>query len=58
MSLQTKHICEFGPFRLAAAERLLQRDGEAVSLTPKGFDLLVALVERHGHLLEKDELLK
>src|SRR5215468_2879023 len=58
MSLQTKHIYEFGPFRLDAAEHLLLRDGEAVPLTPKAFDLLLALVERHGHLLEKEELLK
>jgi TolB-like protein/DNA-binding winged helix-turn-helix (wHTH) protein/Tfp pilus assembly protein PilF len=58
MSLQTKHIYEFGPFRLDAAEHLLLRGGEAVPLTPKAFDLLLALVERHGHLLEKDELLK
>jgi DNA-binding winged helix-turn-helix (wHTH) protein len=27
-------------------------------LIPKAFDLLLALVEQHGHLLEKDELLK
>src|SRR5215510_5390244 len=58
MSLQTKHIYEFGPFRLVVAEHLLLLDGETVQLTPKAFDLLLALVERHGHLLEKDELLK
>src|SRR5215831_20792137 len=58
MSLQTKHIYEFGPFRLDEAEHLLLRDGETVPLTPKAFDLLLALVERHGHLLEKDELLR
>src|SRR5262245_26112481 len=58
MSLQTKHIYEFGPFRLDEAEHLLLRDGEAVPLQPKAFNLLLALVERHGHLLEKDELLK
>ncbi|MBK9316930.1 MAG: transcriptional regulator [Acidobacteria bacterium] len=58
MSLQTKHLYEFGPFRLDAAEHLLLRDGEAVPLTPKSFDLLLALVKRHGHLLEKDELMK
>jgi DNA-binding winged helix-turn-helix (wHTH) protein/TolB-like protein len=29
-----------------------------VSLTPKAFDLLLALVERQGRLAEKDELLK
>jgi DNA-binding winged helix-turn-helix (wHTH) protein/TolB-like protein len=58
MSQQSKHLYEFGPFRLDAGERLLQRDGESVPLTPKAFDLLLALVEHHGHLLEKDELLK
>src|SRR5262249_34704388 len=58
MSLQTKHIYEFGPFRLNEAEHLLLRDGEAVPLTPKAFDLLLALVERHGRLLEKEDLLK
>jgi DNA-binding winged helix-turn-helix (wHTH) protein len=58
MSRQSTHLYDFGPFRLDAAEHLLLRDGEAVPLTPKAFDLLLALVERHGHLLEKDELLK
>jgi TolB-like protein/DNA-binding winged helix-turn-helix (wHTH) protein/Tfp pilus assembly protein PilF len=58
MSHQLHQIYEFGPYRLDAAERLLMRDGEAVPLQPKVFDLLLALVERHGHLLEKDELMK
>jgi TolB-like protein/DNA-binding winged helix-turn-helix (wHTH) protein/Flp pilus assembly protein TadD len=58
MSLQTKRIYEFGPFRIDAVEHLLLRNGESVPLTPKAFDLLLTLVEHHGHLLEKDELLK
>jgi len=58
MSQQPRHIYEFGPFRLDAAERLLMRDGEVVPLQPKVFDLLLAMVERHGRLLEKDELMK
>jgi DNA-binding winged helix-turn-helix (wHTH) protein len=58
MSLHTKHIYEFGPFRLNEAEHLLLRDGESVPLTPKAFDLLLALVGRHGRLMEKEELLK
>ena len=48
---------EFGPFRLDPAERLLLRDGQAVALTPKAFDLLVYLVEHHGHLVEKQSLM-
>src|SRR5262245_43186206 len=58
MSPQPKPIYEFGPYRLDAAERLLTRDGEVVSLQPKVFDLLLALVERRGRLLDKDVLLK
>ncbi|MGH9844074.1 MAG: winged helix-turn-helix domain-containing protein [Blastocatellia bacterium] len=58
MSRQPNRIFEFGSYRLDAAERLLWRDGEAVPLQPKVFDLLLALVERHGRLLEKDELMR
>src|SRR5262245_32564980 len=58
MSHQPKQIYEFGPYRLDAAERLLSRGGEVVPLQPKAFDLLLALVERPGRLLEKDELMK
>jgi Tol biopolymer transport system component/DNA-binding winged helix-turn-helix (wHTH) protein len=58
MSKQLKKLYEFGQFRLDPAERLLVRDGEVIPLQPKVFDLLLALVEHHGHLLEKDELMK
>jgi len=58
MSHQPQQIYEFGPYRLDAAERMLLRDGAAVPLQPKVFDLLLTLVERHGRLLEKDELMK
>jgi len=58
MVRQPAYLYEFGPFRLDAAERLLSRDGEAVPLSPKAFDLLLALVERQGRLLEKNELMK
>src|SRR5262245_49891655 len=50
-------IWEFGPFRLDETERLLLRAGEPVGLTPKVFDTLVALLERSGRLVEKDELM-
>jgi DNA-binding winged helix-turn-helix (wHTH) protein/Tol biopolymer transport system component len=54
-----KHeIYEFGPFRLEIAEQKLLRNGEAVPLTPKVFDMLVMLVRNSGHLVEKDELIR
>jgi Tol biopolymer transport system component/DNA-binding winged helix-turn-helix (wHTH) protein len=58
MNQHSDHCYEFGPFRLDAEERRLLREGEAVPLPPKAFDLLLVLVECHGHLMQKDELLK
>lgn len=48
----------FGPFRLEPAERRLLREGRAIALTPKAFDLLVILVKNAGHLLKKEDLLE
>lgn len=49
---------EFGPFRLDGSEHMLLRDGQHVPLTPKIFDVLRVLVQNHGHLVEKESLLK
>jgi len=49
---------EFGPFRLDVREQLLRRDGELVPLTPKLFDILLALILNSGHILTKDEMMK
>src|SRR3954466_13271454 len=48
----------FGPYSIDSDSRLLFRDAERVSLSPKAADVLLALVEREGQLLTKDELLK
>jgi eukaryotic-like serine/threonine-protein kinase len=58
MSSPAKHLYEFGPFRLDTAERILLRDGHPVSLTPKAYEVLLALVRRAGHIVEKDELMR
>ncbi|GAB2865200.1 winged helix-turn-helix domain-containing protein [Pseudoduganella ginsengisoli] len=47
----------FGPFRLVPAERALYGSGGAVRLHGRAFDLLLALVERAGEVIAKDELL-
>jgi DNA-binding winged helix-turn-helix (wHTH) protein len=52
-----ERLFEFGRFRLDPRERLCLRDDRAVPITPKAFDLLLYLVERHGHLVEKQELM-
>src|SRR5215203_3779168 len=48
---------EFGPFRLDAGERVLLQERQIVPLRPKDLELLLALVENSGRLVEKDELL-
>ena len=48
---------EFGPFVLDVTERRLVREGHPVTLAPKAFDLLAALVRKAGHLVTKTELL-
>ena len=50
-------IYEFGPFRLDPGERRLSREGQPITLRAKIFDTLCVLVEAHGHLLDKDELI-
>src|SRR5579859_5969907 len=52
------YLYEFGPFRLDPTERLLLRDGRPIPITPKAFDVLLVLVQRSGHLIEKRELLE
>jgi DNA-binding winged helix-turn-helix (wHTH) protein/Flp pilus assembly protein TadD len=49
---------EFGPFRLDARKRVLWREGELVKLPPRALDLLLALVEQHGDVVAKEELLR
>jgi len=47
----------FHPYRLDPGRRLLTREGQPISLTPKEFDTLLALVEAEGKVLEKEELI-
>ncbi len=57
MSLKTNSF-EFGEFLLDVKEKVLLRNGNSVSITPKTFQLLLALVENHAHIVEKNELMK
>lgn len=51
-------LYEFGEFRLDAHKRTLRQGQEAVALTPKAFDTLLFLIEKHGQVVTKDELMK
>jgi len=46
----------FGPFSLDSRTRQLLRDGAEVGLSPKGFQLLLLLVENRGRAISRDEL--
>lgn len=52
------HIYEFGQFTLDTEEKQLLREGQVVPLMLKAYEVLVLLVQRHGRLVEKDEILK
>lgn len=56
--MPAKQIYRFGPFVLDPEERLLLRGGNPVSLTPKAFETLLALVENGGHVVKKDDLMR
>ncbi len=58
MNSRLPEFYEFGLFRLDTGEHTLHRNGQIVPLTPKVFDLLRVLVQNHGRLVEKDDLLK
>jgi len=49
---------EFGEFRLDAGKRQLLRLDQPVPLTPKAFETLLHLVQNHGELLAKDDLMR
>ena len=52
-----KDAFSFGPFHLYPGTRILRKNGKAVSLGSRAFDMLVAMVERHGNVLTPEELM-
>jgi len=58
MSEQIQEFYEFGRFRVKLEDRVLMREQEMVPLTPKAFDILLALLENGGRIVPKDALMK
>jgi predicted ATPase/DNA-binding winged helix-turn-helix (wHTH) protein len=54
--LDNKPVISFGPFQLFPIQRRLQKDGKAVRVGSRALDILIALVERPGELISKNEL--
>ncbi|MGE0885794.1 MAG: alpha/beta fold hydrolase [Blastocatellales bacterium] len=57
MPNQVRYIYEFGPFRLDPTERMLMRENQSLSLTPKALDTLIVLIENSRHVVTKEELM-
>lgn len=57
MPNEIQHLYEFGSFRLDASQQVLMEGKKKVPLTPKAFQTLLVLVESHGRVLGKEELL-
>ena len=55
---QVKRVYEFDSYRLDTAGRLLLKRGERITIPPKAFDILAALIESRGRVLGKTELMQ
>jgi eukaryotic-like serine/threonine-protein kinase len=58
MDRQAKHLLEFGPFRMDLEERVLMRERETITLSPKAFETLLVLVQHSERVVLKDDLMK
>jgi len=58
MLRREKVVYEFGPFHFDSAQHLLFLDDQVIQLAPKAAETLAVLVENHGQLVEKEELMK
>jgi DNA-binding winged helix-turn-helix (wHTH) protein/tetratricopeptide (TPR) repeat protein len=58
MGNEVRQLREFGPFRVDPEQRLLLRDEQPISLSPKAFDLLLVLLDHSGQVVLKDDLMK
>ena len=54
----TGWVISFGPFRVNRARRLIERNGEAVQVGGRAFDILAHLLEHAGQVVGKAELLQ
>src|SRR5262249_4398230 len=53
----TDNNFSFGPFTLFPSQRVLQRNATTAELGSRACEILVALVERAGELVDKNELM-
>ena len=56
--IETSWVISFGPFRVFRARRLVERNGEAVHLGSRAFDVLAYLLEHTGQVVSHRALLE
>src|SRR6476620_6995706 len=54
--MRARHLYEFDCFRLDCHEGVLLSEGQRLRLEPKDLEVLLVLVENHGHTVGKEEL--
>ena len=57
VSLDLEPVISFGPFRLLPLQRLLLEGDKQVRLGSRALDILIALIEKPGELIDKGELM-
>src|SRR6201992_2616935 len=57
-SQRVEELYQFGPFRVDPARETLLKEGVAVPLTPKTFQILLVLVRNGREIVTKDDLMK
>ena len=58
MSAPSDSEVSFGPFRLVPSQQLLLEGDKPVVIGARALDILIALVERAGEVVSKDELIR
>jgi TolB-like protein/DNA-binding winged helix-turn-helix (wHTH) protein/Flp pilus assembly protein TadD len=54
--MERRHVYAFGPFRLDADQRVLLRGDRDLRVTPRDLGVLLALVARHGQIVDKERI--
>ena len=57
-NLNIEELYQFGPFRVDPSRETLLKEGVAVPLTPKTFQILLVLVRHGKEIVTKDDLMK
>jgi DNA-binding winged helix-turn-helix (wHTH) protein len=57
MNDTANNFYEFDSFQVDVRRRLLMREGQPIRVTPKAFEILLALVRSGGRVLSKDEMM-